>query len=545
MPVNNKPKELGSLGLLCFKRIDFKTNLVDIVSNEIVIDGNSSEINIALLEDKKLVELSKEKSNVEFAVGNIFLAKVKKIMPGLNAAFIDVGYEKDAFLHYLDLGPQFNSLKKYVSQVLSKKTKSASLSKFKREKDIDKGGKITHVLQSGQPVLVQVTKEPISSKGPRLTSEISIPGRNLVLIPFADKVNISSKIKSVEERKRLKRLVESIKPNNFGVIVRTVAEGKKVAVLDQELKSLVQKWESEFDNINGKQLPKLIISELNRTSAILRDMLNVSYNHIYVNDNTIYHEIREYLSEIAPEKENIVKLYKGKESIFEHYGLDKQIKSSFGKTVSFKNGAYLIIEHTEALHVIDVNSGNRSKGADQETNALEVNLAAAEEIARQLRLRDMGGIIVVDFIDMTTSENKVKLFEKMKECMATDRTKHNILPLSKFGLMQITRQRVRPEMLIETAEQCPTCKGQGKVAPSILFDEELENHICYLAIDRTYKKLTLKVHPFIAAYLNKGLISIKYKWARKYKIKLNVEAVKSHSYMEYRFFDVNEQEILF
>lgn len=517
------------------------------MSNEIIIDGNQSEINIALLENKRLVELSKEKSNVEFSVGNIYLGKVKKIMPGLNAAFIDVGYEKDAFLHYLDLGPQFNSLKKYLTNILKKKTKSVGLSKFKLEDDINKEGKITQVLQSGQPILVQVTKEPISSKGPRLTSEISIAGRHLVLIPFNDKVSISSKIKSIEERKRLKSLVESIKPKNYGVIIRTVAEGKKVAVLDQELRSLVQKWETEFHELNVKNVPKLLISELNRTSTILRDLLNVNFNSITINDNGIYHEVREYLAEIAPEKESIVKNYKSSTvPIFEHFGLDKQIKSSFGKTVSFKSGSYLIIEHTEALHVIDVNSGNRSKGADQETNALEVNLAAAEEIARQIRLRDMGGIIVVDFIDMALSENKAKLFEKMKEAMSTDRTKHNILPLSKFGLMQITRQRVRPEMMIETSEQCPTCRGAGKVAPSILFDEELENHICYLAIDKSISKMTLKVHPFVAAYLNKGVFSsIRKNWSRKYNIKLKIKEEKSFTFLEYRFYNFEDELIEF
>lgn len=516
------------------------------MSNEIIIDYNSTEINIALLENKKLVELNKEKSNIEFAVGNIYLGKVKKIMPGLNAAFIDVGYDKDAFLHYLDLGPQFNSLKKYVSNTLKKKIKSNNLDKFKREDDIDKAGKINQVLQSGQAILVQVSKEPISSKGPRLTSEISIPGRNLVLIPFADKVSISQKIKSIEERKRLKNLVESIKPKNYGVIIRTVAEGKKVAVLDSELRSLVQKWESEFNDINVKNLPKLIISELNRTSVLLRDLLNVNFNNIYINDNTIYNEVKEYIGEIAPEKESIVKYFKGKEPIFEHYGLDKQIKSLFGKTVSFKNGAYLIIEHTEALHVIDVNSGNRAKGIDQESNALEVNVAAAEEIARQIRLRDIGGIIVIDFIDMITQENKIQVFEKMKEFMSTDRTKHNILPLSKFGLMQITRQRVRPETLIETSEQCPTCKGQGKIAPSILFDEELENHINYLAVDRAYRQLTLQVHPYIAAFLTKGLFNTAIRrWSRKFKIKLKLETNKAFSYLEYRFYDKNGEEILF
>ncbi|MDP4227531.1 MAG: Rne/Rng family ribonuclease [Bacteroidota bacterium] len=517
------------------------------MSNELVIDVTPSEIAIALLEDKRLVELNKEKSNIQFSVGDIYLGKVKKIMPGLNAAFVDVGYEKDAFLHYLDLGPQFRTLHRYLTYALSnsKKNKLIPLQKFNGEPDIDKNGKIGQVLTTGQPVLVQIAKEPISTKGPRLSSEISIAGRNLVLIPFSDKVSISQKIKSNEEKIRLKKLLLSIKPKNYGVIVRTASEGKMVAVLDSELRGLVKKWEVSFEQLKGSTPPKVIINEINRTSAILRDMLNGSFSSIYVNDETILHEIKEYISSIAPEKEKIVKLYEGGEPIFDHFGIEKQIKALFGRTVSFKNGAYLIIEHTEALHVIDVNSGNRSKsGSDQETNALEVNLAAAEEIARQLRLRDMGGIIVVDFIDMHDQEHKQLLFEKMKDFMSTDRTKHNILPLSKFGLMQITRQRVRPEMNVATLEKCPTCKGTGEITSSILLIDEIENNLSYLISNEKIKKMTLKVHPYIAAFINKGLISCRLKWLFKYHCFIKVLPISSYHFLEFHFFYPNGEEIL-
>jgi ribonuclease G len=514
------------------------------VSTELVIDVTPSEIAIALLENKQLVELNKDKRNFQFAVGDIYLAKVKRIMPGLNAAFVDVGYEKDAFLHYLDLGPQFLTLNKFVKSSISKKGKAPTLPKLKLETDIDKNGKIGDVLKSGQLVLVQIAKEPISTKGPRLSSEISIAGRNLVLIPFSDKVSISQKIESPEEKKRLKRLVESIKPKNFGVIVRTVAEGKKVAVLDTELRSLVKKWEVAFDKLTLGKIPKLVISELNRTSAVLRDVLNGSFNNIFVNEDTVYRELKDYISTIAPEKEKIVKYFDGSEPIFDHYGVDKQIKAAFGKTVSFKSGAYLIIEHTEALHVIDVNSGNRSKlGENQESNALEVNLAAANELARQLRLRDMGGIIVVDFIDMHGAENKQKVFERMKEAMSHDRTKHNILPLSKFGLMQITRQRVRPELNIETMEKCPTCKGTGEITPSVLFVDDIENYLSFLINEANYKNLTLKVHPYIEGYIKKGLLSTKFKWFLKFKKKIKVESVNSYQFLEFHFFDKNGEII--
>jgi ribonuclease G len=514
------------------------------VSTELVIDATPSEIAIALLENKQLVELNKEKRNLQFAVGDIYLAKVKRIMPGLNAAFVDVGYDKDAFLHYLDLGPQFRTLNKYVKSSMSRKGRAIAIPRMKLEKDIDKNGKIIDVLKSGQLVLVQIAKEPISTKGPRLSSEISIAGRNIVLIPFSDKVSISQKISSPEEKKRLKRLVESIKPKNYGVIVRTVAEGKKVAVLDAELRGLVKKWETAFDKLTGEVIPKLVISELNRTSAMLRDVLNVSFNHIFVNEDTIYRELRDYINTIAPEKEKIVKHFDKSEPIFEHYGVEKQIKAAFGKTVSFKSGAYLIIEHTEALHVIDVNSGNRSKlGEDQESNALEVNLAAANEIARQLRLRDMGGIIVVDFIDMHTNENRQRVYDQMKEAMSADRTKHNILPLSKFGLMQITRQRVRPELNIQTLEKCPTCKGSGEINPSILFVDDIENHISFLINEANYKKISLKVHPYIAGYIKQGLFSKQFKWFFRFKKRIKVEAVSSYQLLEFHFFDKNGEII--
>lgn len=513
------------------------------MSKELVIDVAASEIAIALLDNKQLVELNKQKSNVQFTVGNIYLGKVKKIMPGLNAAFVDVGYEKDAFLHYLDLGPQFQTLNNYINQIQSKKGRNTILQRFKPENDIAKDGKIGKVLSTGQSVLVQIAKEPISTKGPRLSSEISIAGRNLVLMPFSDKVSVSQKIDSAEERNRLKRLLQSIKPRNYGLIVRTVAEGKRVAELDAELKNLVKKWESVYDKIRGASAPKLALQEMDRTSTILRDLLNVSFNSIYVNDEILAGEIRQYISTIAPEKQKIVKYYSGKIPIFDHFGVEKQIKSLFGKTVSCRNGAYLIIEHTEALHVIDVNSGNRSKSGDnQEANALAVNLIAAEEIARQLRLRDMGGIIVVDFIDMHSHDNKQMLFDKMKEFMAEDRTKHNILPLSKFGLMQLTRQRVRPEMSIKTMETCPACHGTGEINPSILFTDEIEDRLDMIIRKNNPGRIVLKVHPYIEAWLTKGFVSRRLMWLLRYRRFIRIVPMISYQFMEYHFFTADDDE---
>jgi len=514
------------------------------VNNELIIDVRDSETVIALLEDKRLVELTREKNNKRFSVGDIFLGKTKKIMTGLNAAFVNVGSERDAFLHYLDLGPQFRSQQKYLNQCINSNQR-VPLDSFQLEDDINKYGKITELFNSGQQILVQIAKEPISTKGPRITSEITIAGRNLVLIPFSDKVSISQKIKSPEEKERLKRLIHSIKPKNYGVIVRTVARNRRVAILHAELNELVDKWESIFANLNDVVPPRLIMGELNRTSALLRDVLNSSFHNIYVNDNNLVREIKDYVESIAPEKRKIVKLYTGRTPIFESFSIDKQIKGLFGKTVTIRTGAYLIIEHTEALHVIDVNSGNRTRRAnDQEANALEVNVAAGEEIARQLRLRDMGGIIVVDFIDMHTLENKQKLFEKMKEAMSLDRTKHNILPLSKFGLMQITRQRVRPEMTIETTETCPTCAGTGEITPTVLFVDELFNNIQYLVESYKPKVLILKLHPYIASYITKGIVSRRLKWSFKLKKWIKIVPVSSYSFLAYNFFDENGDKLV-
>lgn len=517
------------------------------MNNELVIDVQSSEVAIALLEEGKLVEIHRENRVASFSVGDIYLAKVRKIMPGLNAVFVDVGYDKGAFLHYQDLGPQFSSLVAFTKNVLRDGKRAQPLHKMQLHKDISKTGMISDVLAQGQEIMVQIAKEPISTKGPRLTSEISLAGRFLVLMPFAEKVYVSQKIKSSEERNRIKQLMRSIKPKNFGVIVRTVAEGKKVAELDAELKTLLKRWDEAVAKMARPQqkLPALLLEEMGRTVSLLRDIFNPSFENIYVNNRFAYGEICDYVDAIAPECSGRVKMYSGDLPIFDHFGISKQVKSGFGRTVSFKNGAYLIIEHTEAMHVIDVNSGNKSKGiTDQETNAVDVNLAAADEIARQLRLRDMGGIIVIDFIDMQKSENRQRLFDRMKENMAHDRARHNILQLSKFGLMQITRQRVRPEMHVSTEEVCPTCLGKGFSQPSILFVDKLEDKIDYLVNELNVKNFKLFVHSYVEAYITKGFpfCSIKWKWRRKYG-KFKIVPSQSIAYLQYLVLDKDGHEI--
>ncbi len=514
------------------------------MKSELVVDVQQEDVSIALLEDSRLVSLQKESRNIAYAVGDLYLAKVKKIMPGLNAAFLDVGYEKDAFLHYLDLGPQFSTYTKFLEEAFADKKKVPNISKFKLEPDIPKQGTIQNVIQPGQQLLVQIAKEPISSKGPRLTTEISFTGRFMVLMPFGDKISISQKIKSTEEKIRLRQLVGSIKPKGFSVIVRTSAENKRVAELNHEMRTLVKCWEDSIAKMQRSQAPALIYEEDSRMVSVIRDIFSPNFENIYVNDEEAFTQIQNYVALISPENREIVKLYNKDIPIFDHFNITRQIKSSFGKTVTFKSGAYIIIEQTEALHVIDVNSGSRSKASsDQESNALDVNCKAADEIARQLRLRDMGGIIVVDFIDMNKAEHRQALYDHMREAMANDRARHNILPLSKFGLMQITRQRVRPALEITTSETCPSCFGKGEIQPSILFTDKLEEKLDYLVNHLKVKKFNLYLHPFVEAYVKKGMFSLYGKWKRRFGRGFKVIADESMAYLQYRVIDATGREL--
>ena len=515
------------------------------MTSEVIIDVQQKDVSIALLEDKTLVEYQKEQQSASFSVGNIYVGKVKKLMPGLNACFVDVGSERVAFLHYLDLGDQFCSYEKYLKQVVSDRKKLFPIQKATMQPELEKDGSIANVLKVGQEVLVQVTKEPINTKGPRLSCELSFAGRYLVLIPFNDSVSVSTKIRRGEERSRLKQLIQSIKPKNFGVIVRTVAEGKRAAELDAEMKVLLQRWEDTITKVQKTtERPQLCFEEESRTVALLRDLFNPTYDGIHINDEVIYNQIRDYLQLIAPEKKDIVKLYTGSLPIFDNFGVTKQLKSGFGRTVNYKHGAYLIIEHTEAMHVVDVNSGTRVKKENgQEANALETNLGAADELARQLRLRDMGGIIVVDFVDMKLAEDRQMLYERMCKNMQKDRAKHNILPLSKFGLMQITRQRVRPAMDVNVEENCPTCFGTGKIKSSILFTDQLESKIDRLVNKIGIKKFYLHVHPYVAAYINKGVFSLKRQWQMKYGWGVHVISSQKLAFLQYEFYDTERQFI--
>ena len=514
------------------------------MSLELIVDARQEETRFALLREGKLIELHSEKSSGEFVVGDIYLGRVKKVAASLNASFIDVGYEKDGFLHYLDVGPQFNYLNKFLKDSLNKKQKVADLLYFQLEQDIPKEGKVGDILSHSQPILVQVAKEPISSKGPRLCSEITLAGRCIVLVPFSNKISVSQKIREASERDRLRDIMQSIKPKNFGVIIRTVAQNKKIEELDQDLKNLLAKWKRMYENVLTSKPPTRVLGEIDKASALLRDMLNEDFSKIHINDPDALESMKAFISEIAPGKEKIIKAYDGKVNIFEKFGINKQIKSCFGKKVPLPSGGYLIVEHTEAMHVIDVNSGNR-KGADgQEDNALTTNVEAAHEIARILRLRDMGGIIAIDFIDMYDKENNKMLFDTLKEAMKADRAKHNILPPSKFGVVEITRQRVRPETDIKTNESCPTCKGTGEVQASILLVEEIEGDLRSHLADSAKPKFALWVHPYIEAYLKKGFISKQMRWFLETKKWVPVRGVSDMPLLSYKFVDKDLNELV-
>ena len=505
---------------------------------DLVVDVSQSEVRIALMENHKLIELNRESSQGHsFTVGDVYLGRVKKILPALNAAFVDIGDSKEAFIHYLDLGLHFDAFDSFVRDSNPNRNLKDLYSGIKIGAALEKEGRVEDHLKVGQMILAQIVKEPISTKGSRLTAEISLAGRNIVLLPFAEKVSVSQKISSKEEKRRLETLVKSILPKNYGAIIRTAAEGKNAAVLVAEVQSLIEKWENSWKKLSRYKGVGLLFTEYSKTTTILRDLLNDSFSNIYVNDERIFEETAKYVSLISPDQEKIVKFYDGKEPIFDHFEVTRQIKSSFGKVVPMKQGAYLVIETTEALNVIDVNSGIRAKTNDQEENTFEVNKIAAEEIARQLRLRDMGGIVIVDFIDMDSQDHRNELFKYMQELMAEDRAKHNVLPLTKFGLMQITRQRIRPVTEINTTEKCPLCHGTGKIASTVVIDEQIERKIAYYVIDKGISSLTVKVSPILGAYLARGWNSYYRKWKRKYRCKLKLVEQTDFSILQNEYFN--------
>ncbi len=514
------------------------------MSNELIIKRSSSGIEIALLSDKKLTEFHQETVDSSFQVGDFYLGKVRKISPSLNAAFVNVGGEKDGFLTYFDLGPNVRSLQKFVRMALDGNPNAGDLDSFELEEQTVKTGKISAVVKSGEQILVQVMKEPIANKGPKITCDISLPGRYFILVPFSRQVSISKKIGNAKEKARLKDLAHSIKPKNFGVIVRTVSEGVALEELDKDLRDLLKKWDELVIGLRKASVGQKVIGNANRIDSLLRDILNDSFSQISVDDAEMHASLKKTLEKYNIDANKILRHYQGKLPIFDQYGINKQIKSSFGKNVPFSGGAYLVIEHTEALHVIDVNSGNTSfDPSNREENVFKVNTEAVEEIARQIRLRDMGGIIVIDFIDMKDPKKKTALHQALKDAMSKDRARHNILPMSKFGLVQLTRERVRPALEIATSEICSTCMGSGRVDSSVQLIGKIENEITYLWENMNQKGVTLRANALITHYFKAGFPSIRMKWWLKHKRWLKLETDPNLPITGYELINADKQVI--
>ena len=492
------------------------------MNRELVINVTPKEISIALCEDKVLVELNKEQSQTGFAVGDIYLGKVRKIMPGLNAAFVNIGHEKDAFIHYLDLGSQFASLQKVVNSRQPGK-RGIRVETMKLEPNIEKAGKLASYLQVGQTIMVQIAKEAISTKGPRLTADISLAGRNVVLVPFTSKIFISQKIRSNETKKRLRQIAAGILPKNFGVIIRTAAAEAHDADIEQDIRALLERWNTAVGNIRKSQAPALLMSEMNRANTIIRDSLNSTFSQITVDDEALYREIRNYIKIIDPQLEKIVKLYRGTVPIFDNFDISKQIKSLFAKYVSLKRGAYLIIEHTEAMNVIDVNSGNRTKAeVNQEQTAMEVNMAAAKEIARQLRLRDIGGIIVVDFIDMDKKEYREEIMERLQQALRADKMKPCVQDMTVLNLVEITRKKARQNLSAVLYAPCPVCQGSGRVQSQETVGLEIKRRLrTLLAKPCAPRSILIMVSPWLAEWLNHKVIR---QWEKELNCTLAVTA---------------------
>lgn len=486
------------------------------MAHRLIINTTSEEQRIALLEYDKIVEYHKAKKNHTYNVGDVYLGTVKRILENLNAVFVGLGHEKDGFLHYLDLGENFQTSQKFVRKVRLQKNAKHDLTKIPLEKTLTKEGNISQVLKKNEKILVQITKEAISTKGLRLSSSITIPGRYLILIPFGNDVNVSQKITNRSERDRIKKLILAIKPKNFAVIARTNAQSKEAAVLDQDLKDLYKKWLQGVKVLANAKAKEKIIKEVSRISSILRDLLSESFDQIIVDDEKTYEQVKEEVSRIYPGKEKIVHLYKGKTNLFEHLDLERKIQSAFSQIVNLENGAYLKVEQTEAMVTIDINSGSYTNTKSNQDDNFQINLVAIRKIFPLLRLLNIGGMIIVDCISMKDSKNQDILYQEAKRLAREDTAKIKVLPLTEFGLMQITRERTRPIAHLVSQEICPTCRGSKTIQNSLVISLQIEKMLHFLIKKQKQRKITLVLHPYLHAYFTKGMLSKQWHWYLRY-----------------------------
>ncbi|MFQ6113438.1 MAG: ribonuclease E/G [bacterium] len=478
------------------------------MKKEIVINSSVGETRIAILENGRLVELFVEQPENERMVGDIYLGKVVNVVQGMHAAFVNIGQSQDAFLHFSDIGDVLADYKDFVDLDNSRNGK-----RDKTQRPIPK---------EGQELLVQIIKEPISNKGARISTEISIPGRFLVLVPNSDVVGVSKKICSIKEKRRLKKLTREIKPEGFGVIVRTVAEGKDKRTLKADLGVLLRQWDKLERKLKRASPPALIYKDAAMASSVIRDLFTSDVNRVLIDSKKLYKEISAYLSDVAPSLSTRVEYYNSSRPIFDAYGIESEIEKSLSRKVWTPSGGYIIFDHTEALVAIDVNSGKFIGRRAPEENTLKINLEAAREIARQLRLRDIGGIIVIDFIDMLEPNNKKKLYDEFRRELRKDRAQSNISAISEFGLIEMTRERVRPSLLFKFSEPCPTCDGIGRVLAKSSVVTKIDRWLKRFKAERKEWSLKLVVHSSIADYLTSGLISRSRRLMWKYRLKIDV-----------------------
>ncbi len=538
------------------------------MKKDIIINSTANEHRIAILEDGKLAELFVETPGKARNVGDIYLGRIAKVMPGIRAAFVNIGMEQDAFLHFSDVGSieEFNVLfddeddekdddapttgeagKEVVAGGGDGAPASGEIAVMSDRRREPSGrrqppGYQDVNLQKGQSILVQITKEPVGKKGVRVRSAISLPGRFLVLIPFDGKVGASKKLNNFKEKRRLRRAVRSMLPKGFGAIIRTVADGKSEEMLKQDLDELIKTWQGIEKAVKSENPPALIYKDMNTTSSVIRDLFQDTVEHVVVDDKKLYKETRAYVQWMSPDMLGRVEYYREKEPIFDKYGIEKDIQTLFSKKIWLKSGGYLFIEKTEAMTVIDVNSGRYAATKEQELNSLRTNLESAREVCRQLRLRDIGGLIVVDFIDLEDEKNRKKIYDEMKKELRKDRAKMTVLPMTEFGLMQITRQRIRQSVQMSFSESCPMCGGTGLVQSKTSTVNQIERWIKRFKSEKREYRLELRVNPTIAEYLTHGTISRITKMQFKFFVKLKLVSDPTLLHDDFRFISQRQKK---
>ena len=492
------------------------------MKKEIIINSTNEDTRIALVENSKLVEIFVERPDYERMVGDIYKGRIRRVVKGMQAAFINIGFEQDAFLHFSDMGNKVNQLFADIDEEL--------LENENKRSDVDP----SDLLRNNQEIAVQIIKEPISSKGPRVTTELTLPGRYMVLAPNQDRVGVSRKLSSIQERKRLRNLARKIRPKNFGLIIRTAAEGKDEETLKTDLQKLMRTWREVQSEIKKTDPPKLIFKDLGMASSVIRDLFTSDVERVVIDSRKMYREITHYLKDVGSELLQKVEYFKSREPIFDFFNIEPELQRSLERKVWMKNGGYIIIEQTEALTSIDVNSGRYFGRKDHEKNSLKINLEASREIARQLRLRDIGGLIVIDFIDMEQESNKTKIMNELYKEFAHDRAISRMEDISRFGLVEMTRQRTRPSLIYNINEPCPCCDGTGLVPTQGTVLANLERIIRRYVSSDYDRRIIVQAHPEMVEYLNNKRISRRLRLMWKYWIKMNIEADEKMRRWEFR-----------